>query len=68
MKKLLKYQQIMTAKRNLLDFSYHQNYYKLIGIDLLKYTNLNIPLQVNFKGKVEEDNGGAIFCIAEKAT
>ena len=28
---------------NLLDFSYHQNYYKLIGIDLSRHTNTNIP-------------------------
>ena len=27
---------------NLLDFSYHQNYYKLIRIDLLKQTNTSI--------------------------
>ena len=27
---------------NLLDFSYHQNYYKLIGIDLSRQRNTNI--------------------------
>ena len=26
----------------LLDFSYHQNYYKLIGIDLSRQTNASI--------------------------
>ena len=31
---------------NLLDFSYHQNYYKLIGIDLSRETNTNIPEQI----------------------
>ena len=31
------------ATGNLLDFSYHQNYYKLIGIDLSRQTNTNIP-------------------------
>ena len=28
---------------NLLNFSYHQNYYKLIGIDLSRQTNTSIP-------------------------
>ena len=32
---------------NLLDFSYHQNYYKLIGIDLSRQTNMNIREQSN---------------------
>ena len=32
---------------NLLDFSYHQNYYKLIGIDLSRQTNTNIHQQIN---------------------
>ena len=29
--------------RNLLDFSYYQNHYKLIGIDLSRQTNTSIP-------------------------
>ena len=40
---------------NLLDFSYHQNYYKLIDIDLSRQTNTSIPQQINFVGKLEED-------------
>ena len=51
---------------NLLDFSYHQNYYKLIGIDLWRQTNTNIPQQTNFIGKLEKDDGATIFFIAEK--
>ena len=51
---------------NLFDFSYHQNYYKLIGIDLSRQTNMNIPQKINFLGKVEEDNGVTTFFIAEK--
>ena len=31
------------ATRNVLDFLYHQNYYKLIGIDLSRQKNTNIP-------------------------
>ena len=28
---------------NLLDYLYHENYYKLIGIDLLRQTSTSIP-------------------------
>ena len=38
---------------NVLDFSYHQNYYKLIGIDLSTQTNISIPEQIYFLGKLE---------------
>ena len=51
---------------NLLDYSYHQNYYKLIGIDLSRETNTNILQQINFIGKLEEDNGATMFFIAKK--
>ena len=54
------------ATGNLSDFSYHQNYYKLIGIDLSRQTNTNIPQQINFTGKLEEDDGATIFFIVEK--
>ena len=50
---------------NLLHYSYHQNYYKLIGINLLRQANTGIPQQINLAGKSEEDNG-AMFYIAEK--
>ena len=51
---------------NLLDYFYHQNYYKLIGIDLSIKTNTSIPQQINFKEKLEEDTGATMFFIAEK--
>ena len=51
---------------NLLDFSYYQNYYKLIGIYLSRQTNASIPHQINFVGKLEEDDGATMFFIAEK--
>ena len=51
---------------NLLDFSYHQNYYKPIGIDLSGQTNTNMPQQINFTGKLEEADGATMFFIAEK--
>ena len=51
---------------NLLDYSYHQNFYKLISIDLSRQVNTNIPQQLNFTGKLEEDDGTTMFFIAEK--
>ena len=44
---------------NVLDFSYHQNYYKLIGIDLSTQTNISIPEQIYFPGKLEWDEKAA---------
>ena len=46
---------------------YHQKYYKLIGIDLSIQTNINIPEQLNFPGKLEDDDDlGAMLFIAKK--
>ena len=39
---------------------------KLIGIDLSRQTNTSIPQQINFVGKLEEDDGATMFFIAEK--
>ena len=60
------------ATENLLDYLYHQKYYKLIYyqdkdvIDLSRQTNSSIPQQINFVGKLEEDYGVTMFFIAEK--
>ena len=51
---------------NLLDYLYHQNYYKLIGTDLLRQKNTSISQQINFIGKLEKDGGATMFFIAEK--
>ena len=51
---------------NLLDYSYHQNFYKLTSIDLSRQVNTNIPQQLNFTGKLEEDDDITMFFIAEK--
>ena len=51
---------------NLLDFSYHQNYYKLIGINLSRHANTNIPQQINFVRKLKKDDDVVMFFIAEK--
>ena len=62
---------------NLLDFSNHQNYYKLIGIDLSRQTNTSIPQQIDFVSqkkimkrrrlrKLEEDDSVTMLFIAGK--
>ena len=51
---------------NLLGYLYYQNYYELIGIDLSRQINMNIPQQINFRRKLEEDDGAVMFFIAEK--
>ena len=51
---------------NVLDYLYHQNYYKLIGIDLSRQANTSIPQQVNFVGKLEEYDYETMFFIVEK--
>ena len=33
---------------NLLDYLNHQNYYKLIGVDLSRQTNTSISRRINF--------------------
>ena len=53
--------------RNLLDYLYHQNYYKLIGIDLSRQTNASIPQQINFVGKLEEDDGTTMFLLLKSS-
>ena len=50
---------------HLLDYLYHQKYYKPIGIDLLKQINIAIPWQINFIGNLEDNNGATIFIITE---
>ena len=51
---------------NLLDYLYHQNYYKLTGINLSRQKNTSIPQQINFAGKLEENYGAQMIFIAEK--
>ena len=46
---------------NLLDFSYHQNYHKLIVLDLTRQTDTSIPQKTNFTGKLGEDDGAKMF-------
>ena len=50
---------------DLLNDLYHQNYYKLIGKYLSRQTNTSICEQINFVGKLEEDDGATKYFIAE---
>ena len=50
---------------NLLDFSNHQNYYKLIGIDLSRQANTSILQQILFAGNLEDDDA-TMFFVSEK--
>ena len=49
--------------RNLLDYFFH--YYKLIGIDLSRQTNLTVPHQIDFNQNLKEDNGATTFFSAK---
>ena len=51
---------------NLLDYLYHQNYYKLIDIDLSRQTNTNISQQISFTGKLKDGNDAIMFFIVKK--
>ena len=53
---------------NLLDFGYFKENYKLIAIDLSKQSKLKDPQQINFIGKLEnQDHGATMIFINEKS-
>ena len=67
MKNLLKGKETMIVQQEiLLDYFYHQKYYKVIGIDLSRQVNTSIPQKINFVGKLEEEDGATMIFIAEK--
>ena len=51
---------------NLLDYLYHQNYYKLFSIDLSRHANTTISLQINFTRQLEGGDGATMIFISEK--
>ena len=53
---------------SLLDFSYHQSYNKLIGIDLSRQTNMCIPQQMNFIRQLGEDDHAVMFFVLLKSS
>ena len=52
---------------NLLDYLYHQNYNRLIGIDLSMQTNTSIPQQKTFTGKSEKVDGAKMFLSLKRS-
>ena len=53
---------------NLLDFAYYKENYRLIAIDLSKQAKIKDPQQINFTGKLENQNHRAtMFFIIEKS-
>ena len=54
---------------NLLDFEYFKDHYKLIAIDVSKQIeleNLDLKEQINFIGRLEENNATKFFIIEKK--
>ena len=54
---------------NLLDYEYFKDQYKLIAIDLCKQIELENPdlkQQINFIGRLEENNATMLFVIGKK--
>ena len=51
---------------NLFDYLQYQNYQKFIDIDLSRKINTSISQQIDFVGKLEEDDGATMFVIAKK--
>ena len=54
---------------NLLDYEYFKDHYKLIAIDLSKQIELENPdlkQQINFIGRLEENNATMFFIIVKK--
>ena len=54
---------------NLLDYEYFKDHYKLIAIDLSKQVELanpNLKQQINFTGRLEENNATMFFIIEKK--
>ena len=53
---------------SLLDFAYYKENCKLIAIDLSKQTKIKDPQEINFIGKIgEQNNGVTMFFIFEKS-
>ena len=54
---------------NLLDYKYLKDHYKLIAVDLSRQIELENPdlkQQINFTGRLEENNAAMFFIIKKK--
>ena len=52
-----------------MNYEYFRDYYKLVAIDLSKQIELENPdlkQQINFIGRLEEDNASVFFIIEKK--
>ena len=54
------------TRRFLLDYLYHQNYYKRIGINFSRQANTSIPQQINFIAKLEGDSRAVMSFVSGK--
>ena len=68
------YEKVMGISNNndyttgsLLYFAYFKENYRLVAIDLSKQTKLKDPQQINFIGKLENQDHGATLFIIEKS-
>ena len=55
---------------DLLDYDYFSNNYKVIAVDLseqIELENPDLKQQVNFIGKLEEDNEATMYFMIEKS-
>ena len=52
---------------NLLDYSYHRNYCKLIDTDLSRQANTTIPQKIDFIRELEEDDGAICFLFLKSS-
>ena len=70
------YEQIIEVSKNndyttgnLLDYEYFKDHYQLIAIDLSKQIeleNIDLKQQINFIGRLEENNAAMFFIIEKK--
>ena len=51
--------------RNLLGFSHHRNYFKLIGMGFSRQANCSVAQQTNFTEKLEEGDDVTRFSISK---
>ena len=67
MKNLSKCEEILIMQKEVYQIiCIIKNVIKPIGIDLLRQSKTSIPQQINFTGKLEEDDGTAMFFVSEK--
>ena len=51
---------------SLLEYLYHQKYYKHIGTDYEDKKNTSVPQEMNILEKLEEEDGAIMFFLGKK--